>query len=142
MDIVSYDLSFIQWAALVAGVFFMAYSEGYKGFQKGFSPRVAARAKYLWNHADTLEAILAPLFLMGYWRAERKRQVVSITITIGIILLILLVRLLASPWRQIVDIGVVVGLSWGLISLLFFLAKALFAEDFPYSAEVPKVNRL
>eukprot|EP00929_Paragymnodinium_shiwhaense_P040476 TRINITY_DN21130_c0_g1_i1.p1 TRINITY_DN21130_c0_g1~~TRINITY_DN21130_c0_g1_i1.p1 ORF type:complete len:410 (-),score=54.10 TRINITY_DN21130_c0_g1_i1:170-1333(-) len=33
-----------QWALLVATLSFFGYAEGYKGFQKGFSPRVVSRA--------------------------------------------------------------------------------------------------
>lgn len=33
-----------QWAFLVLTLLFFAYVEGYKGFQKGFSPRVVSRA--------------------------------------------------------------------------------------------------
>lgn len=33
-----------QWALLVGTLVFFAYVEGYKGFQKGFSPRVVCRA--------------------------------------------------------------------------------------------------
>jgi len=36
----------LQWTAIVANVVFMAWSEGYRGFQQGFSPRVVARARH------------------------------------------------------------------------------------------------
>jgi len=48
----------------------MLYSEGYKGFQKGYSPRVAARGHYLRDHSTLLRAILAPLFCMGFFHSS------------------------------------------------------------------------
>ena len=43
-------LSTWQWIALVAFALFMLVAEGYRGFQKKFSPRTAARVKYLRDH--------------------------------------------------------------------------------------------
>jgi hypothetical protein len=56
---------------------------------------------------------------------------------VGIIILVLVVRLLSPPWRGIVDLGVVIGLTWGFISLLIFNLLA-FTEKFQYSPEVPE----
>jgi hypothetical protein len=58
-------------------------------------------------------------------------------VTAGIIVLIILVRLLPQPWRGMVDAGVVVGLAWGMISLILFGLQALGGERFDYSPEVP-----
>ncbi|UCF35523.1 MAG: hypothetical protein JSU96_11825 [Acidobacteriota bacterium] len=138
LEAFSYPLTAFHWITLIVGVVFMAYSEGYKGFQKSFSPRVAARARYLWERADLYETILAPFFLMGYIRATRRRKLVSYSLTAGIVTLVLLVRLLPTPWRQIIDIGVVVGLSWGLASFLVFLGLAFFSESFVESPELPE----
>jgi hypothetical protein len=116
---------------------FMAYFEGYQAFQQGFSPRVAARARYLRSHRNALHAFFAPLFCMGYFHAPRKRRIASLSVTAGIIVLILLVRLLPQPWRGIVDAGVIVGLAWGLLALFIFTFHAFTAERFDYSPEVP-----
>ena len=50
------------WHYVVGGlwVVFMGYSEGYKGFQKGYSPRVAARALYLRDKCLSLIHISEP----------------------------------------------------------------------------------
>ena len=135
--ILSMNLSWVHWVALVAMVVFMGYSEGYRGFQQSFSPRVGARARYLWLHAGSLEAILAPFFLLGYFRAEKKRQILSLLLTAMIVALVLTVRLLPSPWWEIVDVGVVVGLAWGLYSLLIWIRRSLRADHFETSPEVP-----
>jgi hypothetical protein len=50
------------------------------------------------------------------------------------------VRLLPQPWRGIVDAGVVVGLTWGTISLVVFCIQALTAPTFAISPEVVEVE--
>jgi hypothetical protein len=116
----------------------MAYAEGYRAFQQGFSPRVAARARYLRDHPNVLHALLAPLFCMAYFHALKRRQIVSLSVTAGIIVLVVLVRLLSQPWRGIIDGSVVVGLVWGLVSLIVFGFQAFTLERFNYSPEVPE----
>ncbi len=138
VDAFSHEMLWYHWAFFVFVLLFMAYAEGYRAFQQGFSPRVAARARYLRNHRNTLHALLAPLFCMGYFHAPKRRRVTSISVTAGIIVLVLLVRLLPQPWRGIVDAGVVVGLAWGLVSLLVFAIQAFTVEEFKYSPEVPE----
>ena len=66
----SHDFYWYHWVSLLLILFFMAYAEGYKGFQKGFSPRVAARAKYLKDHPDLLHAVFAPFFCMGFFMPQ------------------------------------------------------------------------
>lgn len=138
LETFSYQLRWYHWVALVLNVILMAYSEGYRGFQKGFSPRMAARAKYLNNHPQILHALLGPLFCAGYFHTSKRRKIAAISLTIGIIILIVLIRLLDQPWRGIIDAGVVVGLTWGLISLLIFSLQAFTSEEFDYSPEVPE----
>jgi hypothetical protein len=58
--------------------------------------------------------------------------------TVGMVILILLVRLLNQPWRGIVDAGIVIALSWGFVSLLIFSGQALVAEDFDHSPQIPE----
>ncbi len=137
VDAFSYEFKWHHWASLALIVIFMAYAEGYKGFQQRFSPRVAARARYLKDHPRPLFAFLAPLFCMGYIHATRRRMITSISLTLGIILLIIAVRLLSQPWRGIIDAGVVIGLLWGVISLLYFSLKAFTSESFDHPPEVP-----
>jgi hypothetical protein len=126
-----------HWLVLVVWIVFMAYNEGYKGFQKGFSPRVAARTAYLYKNPSLLRLILAPLFCMGYFHATRKRQLITFAITLMVIGLVQAVALLEQPWRGIVDLGVVIGLAWGLISLSLFTVQALTQDNYPHSPEVP-----
>ncbi|HEY6010586.1 MAG TPA: hypothetical protein VIX18_03865, partial [Nitrospirota bacterium] len=90
----TYEWSWVHWLSLALMTFFMAYAEGYRAFQQGFSPRVAARARHLRDHPNALHAVLAPFFCMAYFHAPKRRRIVSISVTAGIIVLVILVRLL------------------------------------------------
>ncbi len=136
-DAFSHDLFWYHWLSLVFIIFFMAYAEGYRGFQQRFSPRVAARARYLRDHPAFLHALLAPFFCMGYFHASGRRKITSLSLTAGIIILIGMVRLVSQPWRGIIDAGVVTGLVWGVVSLWIFSIKAFGPGRFEYSPEVP-----
>lgn len=131
-------LTVLQWAVLVGNVLFMAWSEGYRGFQKKFAPRVAARALYLYRSAEPLWVrMLAPFFCFGYFRAARRTRLIAWWATVGIVILVVLVNQLRQPWRGIIDAGVVVGLTWGITALLVNYAKACLTGDYPASPEVP-----
>lgn len=135
MSVQSFD--WYHWAALAFSILFMGFAEGYRGFQQNFSPRVAARIRYLVYNATPARVILAPVFCMGFFHAKRRRQIVSFCLTGGIVLLVILVRQLDQPWRGIVDVGVVLGLTWGVISLALFTLKAFTDKAFDYSPETP-----
>ena len=111
-----------HWITLVVWVAFMAYSEGYRAFHKAFSPRCVARAHFLAAHPRPLHVALAPLYCMGLLHATRKRLIVSWCVALGIVALIVLVRQLEQPWRGIIDGGVVLGLSIGIVSIVYFAA--------------------
>jgi hypothetical protein len=134
----SFDFFWYHWLFLIFIVLFMGYAEGYRGFQQRFSPRVAARAKYLRENPRGLHIALGPFFCMGYFHATRRRKITSISLTLGIVILVMLVRLLPQPWRGIIDAGVVLGLIWGLVSLFIFGILAFTSKRFDYSPEVPQ----
>lgn len=140
LEALTYELSSLQWAVLIGNVLFMAWSEGYKGFQKSFSPRVAARLRWLYQHPCPLLVISAPLFSLGLVHAPPKRRVIFFALTAMIIGLIILIRLLDQPWRGVLDAGVVVGLTWGTISLLWFVVLAFTQQDYAYSPELPEAS--
>lgn len=131
------ELSLVQWIFLVVFALFMLVAEGYRGFQKKFSPRTAARVKHLHDHPRALHVALAPAFCMGYFHAKKKTQITAICLTLGIVLLVVLVRFLPQPWRGLVDFGVVLGLSYGIASFAAFTAKAFGSAGFSHSPEVP-----
>ena len=130
-------LSAGQWA--FAGLFclFMLYTEGYRGFQLRFSPRTAARIRYLRDEPDGLRSILAPLFAMGFFHANRRTKLVAYLLTIAIVGFVIAVQRIGQPWRGIIDSGVVLGLSWGTLSLAWFTGRALMRREFDVSPETP-----
>lgn len=117
-------------ALAVANVAFMAWSEGYRGFQKSFSPRCAARTKRLLEQPTPVRALLAPLFVMGYFAAPKRRLAAVYGLTVGIVVAVLAIHALPQPWRAALDLGVVVGLVWGMASYLLALA-AVFGLELP-----------
>jgi len=138
LDIFHYPLTPLHWAALFSNIVFMAYSEGYKGFQKGYSPRVAARCLYLSKNTNWVNGLLAPLFVMGYFHATRRRLIATYLLTIMIISFIILIHYVHQPIRGIIDAGVVIGLAWGVSSLIYYLLVAFTTAEFKYSPEVPE----
>lgn len=142
METFAYDLSWYHLVSLGLSILLMAYAEGYRGFQQRFSPRVAARAKYLADHPRILHVFLGPLFCMGYFHATTRRKVTSFSVTGAIVVLIVLVHFMSQPWRGIIDAGVVTGLIWGILSVLYFGLKAFISEDFAFSPDVPEQKRL
>ena len=136
-DAFSFEFSWYHWLALLVNLAFMAYSEGYKGFQKSFSPRFAARARYLRDHPRPLHVLLAPFFCAGYFHTTRRRQISIVVLTLAIIILILIVHRLPQPWRGIIDAGVVLGLAWGLVSIVHQSVLAFTSPHFQESPELP-----
>jgi hypothetical protein len=110
--------------AYVAAVVGLAYSEGYRGFQQRFSPRVIVRSSVLAERGGWLVAV-APLMAMGLVHANRRRLIGSWGLLLGIAALIVLVSRLEQPWRGAIDAGVVVGLSWGTVATLVLMVQAL-----------------
>lgn len=130
-------LAWHHWTFLVVFAIFMLVAEGYRGFQKKFSPRTAARIRHLREHPKPLHVLLAPAFCMGYFHARRRTRITAISLTLGIVLLVVLVSYLPKPWRGLVDFGVVLGLGYGIASLAAFTCAALRKPDYPHSPETP-----
>lgn len=138
LDSLNYALNWYHWAALLLSIIFMAYSEGYKGFQLKFSPRFAARCRHLRDEPTLLHALLAPLFCMGFFHTTRTRKIATYVLTLMILGFIQIAHMLPQPWRGILDMGVVTGLTWGLISLFYYLQRAFSTSQFDHSAELPQ----
>ncbi len=134
---VGQDLSVLQYGVLIVVVIVMAYSEGYRGFQKSFSPRCAARAYWLYKNPEALPALLGPLFIMGFFRATRAPFLFAWVGTFLIVLAIIALQMSPQPWRGIVDAGVVVGLSWGLVSFLISVRRVFKTGHSPVAAGIP-----
>lgn len=113
-----FSLSWAHWSVLAVSVLFMAYAEGYRTFQKTWAPRVVNRARELRNDWTATRVILAPFYCMSFFDATRKRYLTAWITTACIVLLIILMNRIAQPWRGLIDAGVVVGLSWGVLAVV------------------------
>ena len=130
-----------HWAFLAFSVLYMAYAEGIKGFHQGFAPRVVKRALHLKQNPKFSHVIFAPFFCMGYFHATKKRRISSFGLTGLIVCFVILVRFLSQPWRGILDAGVVMGLTIGCGSILYFLYLATIrTETISISADFPLKN--
>jgi len=131
-------MSLLHWLTLAFSITYMAYAEGYKGFHRAFAPRIVVRARYLADNPRLLHVLLAPLFCMGYIYATKKRQLLSFALTIMILCFVLIAGLMPQPWRGILDAGVVVGLTLGVVSIGYFLViSSTDPKRLSMSAEVP-----
>lgn len=134
------DLEALHVAGYVASILFMGYSEGYRAFQRAFSPRVVARGMFLAENPRPLFVAFAPAFCMAYFHATPRRQLASWILSGGIVGLVLLVGRVPQPWRGIIDVGVVIALVWGMLAILFFWAAALAGKSLPVGPEVPELG--
>lgn len=130
------ELQWYHWTILVVNTLIMAYYEGFKGFQKAFSPRVAARARYLYDQGTTSQLLFAPFFCMAFYAAPRRRIIATWILTVSIIILVLLFQTLSQPIRGILDAGVVVGLGWGVVATTLYCFAAFASTEFNHSPEV------
>jgi len=141
----------LDWALLAVTLVFFAYVEGYKGFQLGFSPRVVSRSWVVAEEGDDLpiwHKVLAPAFCIGYFHGTNKRVITSWAVTLVIFAVVVGVKMLGNPYRAIIDAGVIVGLVWGIISIIALFVASLsdskppdydpaLPEDTPYKTYPP-----
>lgn len=136
--VVAHTMTSFQWVVYVGWSIFNGYVEGYRGFQKGYVPRVVARAFWLGQNPRPLLLLLAPFFCSGLVHATRRRLITSWCLVFGIYAIVQLVRLLEQPWRGILDAGVVVGLAYGTLALVIAFARVLAGGPIKVSPQVPE----
>lgn len=120
------DLTPLQLAICCAWTSYMVYVEGYKAFQLKFSPLAVSRAFTLTENPSMIKYLLAGPYCMGLFAATKKRMITSWSITGSVFVIAVLVKKLPYPWRSIVDMGVVGGLSYGTLSIVWQFMRALF----------------
>ena len=104
------DLSPTQWIFALFWFVFMGYSEGYRGFQKAFCPRVVRRAWTLHHRSPFHHILLAPLYSMGYFHATKKRKIVSWSVTTCIFLLVISIKHLSPTGKSLMEVS-----FWGCL---------------------------
>lgn len=123
--------------AYAGWVVFSLYFEGYRAFQKRFSPRVVARAFHLARNPSPWHVALAPLFCMALFHARRRATTLARGTVVMVICFIVALRHVPQPYRGIIDGGVVAALVWGAIAIVYYFVRALFGEAVPASPETP-----
>ncbi|MRX27595.1 hypothetical protein [Kangiella sp. HZ709] len=123
-----YEYQWYHWLILVGNTAFMAYSEGYKGFQQSYSIKFSNRLRQIESNPSIAIGLLAPLYCMSYFAADRRNILSAYILTFAIVLLIIFFSYIPQPWRGILDVGVVVGLSWGIIAT-FVLCLNVFKKS-------------
>jgi hypothetical protein len=126
-----------HWTLYGASILFNGYFEGYRAFQKQAAPRIVVRALHLGENPRPLHVVLAPFFCTGLFHARRRRVIAMWLLYGGLIALIVAVRMLDQPWRGMIDAGVVVGLSWGVVAILATYVRALAGNPPAASPELP-----
>jgi hypothetical protein len=125
------DMNIYQCTAYLLFSIFMGYTEGYKGFQCKLSPLVVKRASLLYENKSILTFLFSGPYSMGLFNASKKRLIVSWGISLGVMGLTFLVKKLPYPYRSIIDGGVVVGLTWGLVSIGLQFIKSIYSGKPP-----------
>ena len=74
---------------------------------------------------------------MGYFSATRERLIAIYALTAGIVVLIVIVHMLPQPWRAVLDIGVVLGLTWGIVTTLSCVWREFQSANCTVSSGVP-----
>lgn len=138
LEFFNYPAQVWHWVVILCWVVFMAYSEGYKGFQQAFSPRVASRLLWLKQNPKFWLVIVAPLFAMGFIYASKKRAIISYTILLMVIVFVLIAVNLPQPWRPMLDAGVVVGLLWGTVATWWKILVALRSDSSQVDPDLPQ----
>jgi len=119
----------IEWACLVVNILFFAL--------------IACTVMVRWSgvlvrRAFSLDAgcpwrhhVLAPLFVAGFYAATPKRILKAWGLVLFIVVIGIVVAHLPSPYRAIVDVGVVLNLLGGTLALIGFTAQVLFLGRLP-----------
>lgn len=119
------QLDALGWLAYGAWALVNAYLEGYRGFHLRFVPRVLRRIMILCESPNPIRVVAAPLFVMGFFGGPKSDRRAAWIVTLVVVMLVTIVHRLPQPYRGIVDVGVVVGLAIGWLSL-FVRGVALF----------------
>jgi hypothetical protein len=120
-----YPANVWHWVALLIWLLFMAYS-------------FAARLHWLVENPKPWLVVLAPVYAMGFIYASYKRMLISYLILLMVIGFVLIAEMLPAPWRAIMDAGVVLGLSWGVVAIFVATINVLFFSAGKVDPELPK----
>lgn len=127
----------LAYALLVFLLPVLGYFEGYRGFYKGFSPRVVSRSKALMGQTKPVYRVLAPLFCMGFIGSSRRRKLAVVVVTLSIVGLVIGVKGLPQPWRWVIDLSVALALLGGMLSIIWLAYRDWNKEGYLCNPEMP-----
>lgn len=117
LALLSCELDPAQQLALVASLALFGYGEGYLVLHRRFARSVVERA-FAAPVCRGWRAYAAPLHAMGLVGVPVRTAMRGWSGVGFVVVAILVVRAMPSPWREIVDAGVAVALLVGLTSLV------------------------
>ena len=129
----------MQMTIALLFVVFMAWTEGYRGFQLSYAPKFALRAATLRDQATVLQAILAPVYCMGLAWAPARTLIANWALLILILMLVLAFGVVPQPWRGILMAALSSG--WGCLPLVQRLATACLKVELSLYGGHVGVNR-
>ena len=124
-------------ATYVAWVLFQGYTEGYRGFQLRFCPRVVARAVHLGRNPRLLHVLLAGPFCLTLFHAPARKLMARYIFLSVLVTVIIAVRQLPQPYLGIIDGGVVLGLIWGVVAMWWLHVRYLLGYGSPEPTDLP-----
>lgn len=124
-DLFDLPLETVHWIAAGASVIAFGVGEGYVAIQRHYIPRLLARADRLRRNPSVLFGVLAPLYCMGLVGWDTRTTVRGWGMVVAIVLMIVGMTYVPTPWREIVLVGVVLALVWAAVActaagILFF----------------------
>jgi hypothetical protein len=125
------------WILAAATVVVLGYFQGYRGFQRRFSPLVAGRAVHLARNPRLWHAVAAPIYVCGLVHATRRRRVSTAILFTVMPLLAVTVARLPEPYRAAVDLGVACGLLWGALAIVVFTVRACAGRPPAITLDLP-----
>ncbi len=112
----------LHWMAVAVSLVAFGYGEGYRAIHRKVIPRLRERAVLLAHKAGGMRraiySLLAPLYCMGLVGADIRLLARSWGMVTAIVLMILGMRFVPAPWREIILIGVSAALAWALVMTL------------------------
>lgn len=112
------DLDMVHWAAAAVSILVFGIGEGYVAIQKHYMPRLLSRADRLRRNPRPVYAVLAPLYCMGLIGWDVNTTTRGWSMVAAIIVMVIIVRRIASPWQEIILAGVAVALAWAAVAAI------------------------
>jgi hypothetical protein len=129
IEAIQLGLSPAQWLFTILWSAFMLISEAYQGFYQRFSPRFASRALELYQKPTIKRLLLAPLFCIGFIESTRRLKLTVWGVSTAVTAAVFIVRHIDQPLRGIIDIGVILGLGFGLVSTYIATTQVFLKKE-------------